>query len=255
MSTLETQVGSVVWHEQVSGDPERAQSFYTELLGWEVENWKPGEADYPIIKANGQTHGGFTRAQGDGPAGWIANVVVDDVDEAAARAESLGGTIVSGPTEMAEIGRWAIIADPQGGVISAYKPEGEYDVPAGTFVWDELLATDVDVAKRFYTEVFGWTTADWDMGQPGSYTVFNRSADIGAAGLAQKPPGSPGGALWMPYVATEDVDATTARAKELGATPLMEPYDVENVGRISMLVDPTGATFGLLKPSAEMTQG
>jgi uncharacterized protein len=57
----------------------------------------------------------------------------------------------------------------------------------------------------------------------------------------------------MPYVSSEDVDATTARAKELGATALMEPYDLENVGRLSMLVDPTGATFGLLKPSAEMT--
>ena len=249
MSTLETQVGSVVWHEQVSSDPERAQSFYTELLGWDVERWKPGEANYPIIKANGQTHGGFTRAQGDAPAGWIANVLVDDVDEAAAKAQSLGGTVVSGPMEMAEIGRWAIIADPQGGVISAYKPEGDYDVPAGTFVWDELLATDVDVAKRFYTEVFGWTTAAWDTDQPGRYTIFKRSGDTGAAGLMQRPPGASGGAIWIPYVARDDVDATVARAKELGATVLMEPSDVENVGRISLLVDPTGATFGLIKPS------
>jgi uncharacterized protein len=253
MSTVETQVGSVVWHEQVSSEPERAQRFYTELLGWEVEQWKPGEADYPIIKANGQTHGGFTRAEGGAPAGWIAHVLVDDVDEAAARAESLGGTTVSGPTEMAEIGRWAIIADPQGGVISAYKPGGEYDVPAGTFVWDELLATDVDVAKRFYPEVFNWTTEDFDPREPGRYTIFNRRADTGVAGLSQKPPGAPGAAVWIPYLAREDVDGTVARAKELGATVLIEPYDVENAGRMSVLVDPSGATFGLIRPSPRVT--
>ena len=53
---------------------------------------------------------------------------------------------------------------------------------------------------------------------------------------------------WQPYVAVEDVDATTAKAKELGGSVLAEPMDVPTVGRIAVLRDPQGATFGIIKP-------
>jgi predicted enzyme related to lactoylglutathione lyase len=57
---------------------------------------------------------------------------------------------------------------------------------------------------------------------------------------------------WLAYLGTDDVDASTARAKELGATVFVEPADIPGVGRFSVLQDPAGATFALFKPSAEM---
>ena len=80
MSTVETAVGRFVWHDHISDDPAAASGFYEKLLGWEIEIWKPGEIDYPMIKVDEQTHGGFGPAQGGAPPHWLAHVIVDDVD-------------------------------------------------------------------------------------------------------------------------------------------------------------------------------
>lgn len=176
---------------------------------------------------------------------------MEDVDDTVLRAEAAGGKIVTGPMDMPEVGRFALIADPQGGLISAFKPDGDSPTAEGTFVWDELATDDVEGAKRFYTEVFGWRTEDMDMGEAGTYTLLKRNGDPDAGGIAQKQPGAPSGAVWYPYLATDDLDAGVSKAKELGATVILEPVEMPTVGRFAILIDPTGATFGLFKTSEE----
>jgi predicted enzyme related to lactoylglutathione lyase len=149
---------------------------------------------------------------------------------------------------MEDVGRMAILVDPQGAFISAYQPEGEGPTPQGVFVWDELGTTDADGAQRFYEEVFAWKTTD--MGEEyGGYRIFNRGEgdETGVAGLMTLPDASMP-PFWQPYVAVEDPDATTAKAKELGGAALMEPMDVPKVGRLAVLRDPQGATFGIIRP-------
>ena len=246
MSTVASTVGKFVWHEQVSPDPKEAQDFYTQLFGWNTEVFKPGEADYTMISSDGQNHGGFGKAlEGAPPPHWLSHVRVENVDETIEKAKSAGGKLAAGPFEMGEVGGIAIIADPQGAYIGAYEPDGEGSAPEGVFVWDELATTDADDAERFYGEVFGWTTTD--MGpEYGGYRIFNRE-EIGIAGFMTVtdetvPP------HWQPYVATDDPDATTAKATELGGDTLMEPMDVPKVGRLAVLRDPQGATFGIIRP-------
>jgi uncharacterized protein len=246
VSTVASTVGRFVWHEQVSSDPRRAEDFYTQLFGWETEDFKPAEVDYTMISSGGQNHGGFGKAmEGAPPPHWLSHVRVENVDETIQKAKGVGGILAAGPFEMSEVGRMAIIADPQGAFIGVYQPERESPAPEGVFVWDELGTTDADDAQRFYVDVFGWTTSD--MGPDyGGYRIFNRG-ETGIAGLmtlqdATVPP------HWQPYVAVADPDATTAKAKELGAATLMEPMDVPDVGRIAVLRDPQGATFGIIKP-------
>jgi len=246
VSTTTSTVGKFVWHEQVSSDPEQAQDFYTQLFGWGTEVFKPGEADYTMISSGGQSHGGFSKAmEGAPPPHWLSHVQVENLDETIEKAKSAGGKLAAGPFEMAEVGRIAIVADPQGAYISAYQPAGEGPASQGVFVWDELGTTDADDAQRFYGEVFGWTTSD--MGSEyGGYKIFNRG-ETGIAGLMTLPDDSlpP---HWQPYVAVEDPDATTAKAKELGGSTLVEPTDVPKVGRVGVLRDPQGAPFGIIKP-------
>ena len=246
MSTVKTWVGRFVWHEQVSSDPKQAQNFYGKLFGWSAEAFKPGEVDYTMISTNGQTHGGFSKAmEGAPPPHWLSHVRVENVDETLLKVESAGGKLAAGPFEIGEVGRIAIIADPQGAFISLYQPESDGPGSEGVFVWDELATTDVDGAQRFYEEVFGWTTKD--MGSDfGNYRIFE-AAGIGIAGLMNVqdnsiPP------HWQPYVAVDDTDATTAKVKELGGSALMEPMDVPTIGRIAVLRDPQGAVFGIIKP-------
>jgi predicted enzyme related to lactoylglutathione lyase len=245
---VKTTVGKFVWHENVSNDRGKAAGFYKELLGWEIEVWKPGEMDYPMIKAGDQMHGGFGTAEGGAPSHWFGHVLVEDVDETARKAEAAGGKILAGPMDIPEIGRFAVIADPQGAVTSAFAPAGEAPNPEGTFVWDELMTTDVEGAKSFYGEVFGWTTREMEMGEEGTYTLFLRGGETETAGTMARPEGAEAPPHWVSYVGTSDVDGTAARAKELGGTVLVEAMDIPgNIGRFAIVQDPVGAVFGLFK--------
>ena len=249
MSTVASSVGKFVWHEQVSSDPKAAEGFYSKLFGWQTEVFKPGDADYTMISSGGSAHGGYGKAmEGAPPPHWLSHVRVDNIDETVEKAKAAGGKLAAGPFEMKDVGRIAIIGDPQGAYISAYQPENEGPAAQGVFVWDELGTTDVDGAQRFYEEVFGWTTAD--MGEEyGGYRIFKHDArdDTGVAGVMQLPDDAKG-SFWQPYVAVEDPDATTAKAKELGGSALMEPMDVPKVGRLAVLRDPQGAQFGIIRP-------
>ena len=114
----------------------------------------------------------------------------------------------------------------------------------GEFSWNELVSNDVPLARKFYTSLFGWNAEAFAGGN--DYTLF-KQGDTMVGGLMQCPkPGLP--SHWLPYVTVEDVDATAAKAKKLGAQIAVEPFDVPTVGRIAVLVDPHGAAIGLFKP-------
>jgi hypothetical protein len=142
---------------------------------------------------------------------------------------------------MEDVGRMAILVDPQGAFVSAYQGEASSE---GVFVWDELGTSDADGAQRFYEAVFGWTTKD--MGKEfGGYRIFERG-DAQVGGLMTNPkPEIP--AMWTPYVGVDDTDAMCAKAKGLGAEVIVDPMDVPTVGRFAILKDPQGAVFGIIK--------
>jgi uncharacterized protein len=245
---VQTKVGTFIWHENNSTDAEKAKSFYTELLGWETEAW-PGEQEYTIIKVGGKGHGGIAAAQGGAPSHWMGNVFVEDVDEVARRAEAAGGKVLYGPEDIPEVGRFALISDPQGATVSAFapRPQGDGELGEGVFVWDELHTSDTAAAKSFYGEVLGWSARDEDMGGGTIYTIFSTPSGTDVGGCFPLMEGMQAPPHWLVYIGTDDVDATSARAKELGATIHVEPTDIPNTGRFSVLQDPAGAAFGLFK--------
>jgi len=251
MSTgVQTATGRFVWHDLSTTDVEKAKDFYAQLFGWETEVWKPGEMDYPMIKANGQQHGGFGPAQQGMPSAWLGHVVVEDLDAVVEKVPSAGGSILGEAMEIPEVGRFAIVRDPDGAVVSAFQPASEPTLPEGVFVWDELLTNDVDVAKRFYAEIFGWGARDMEMGDAGSYTIFT-TGEADRAGCMKIQPGMEAPPSWTTYIGTDDVDASAAKAKELGGNLIVEPMDIPgNIGRFAIVSDPTGGVFGLFKSVA-----
>jgi predicted enzyme related to lactoylglutathione lyase len=120
----------------------------------------------------------------------------------------------------------------------------------GTFVWVEIGTTNAAGAKDFYAKVFGWGTQDVPAGDFGTYTLLQRSGkDVG--GLYELPQemldrGVP--PHWLSYIGVNDVDESTEKARSLGAQIMQEPMDVMDVGRMSVITDPTGATFALWQP-------
>jgi uncharacterized protein len=117
----------------------------------------------------------------------------------------------------------------------------------GSFCWMELATTDQKAAKKFYMDLFGWTVDDAPMGPSEFYSMFKLEGKDAAAAYTlrkdQQEHGVP--PHWMLYIATDDVDQSARRAAELGATIIAQPFDVMDVGRMSVVQDPTGAHFCL----------
>jgi uncharacterized protein len=118
--------------------------------------------------------------------------------------------------------------------------------PPGTFSWTDLATSDPDGAKRFYTHLFGWEVDDQPIpGDGGVYTMLRKDGkDVAALYQAQE--GMP--TFWGSYVTVESADSTAERAKELGGTVVMEPFDVMEVGRMAVIQDPTGAIVSAWEP-------
>ena len=123
----------------------------------------------------------------------------------------------------------------------------EFTMPAhGAFCWNELGTTDSEAARKFYKELLGWTIKE---GQAAPM-IYNEIVVGGQAvgGIYQMGPeygGAP--SHWMPYVAVDDIDASVRRVEELGGKVCVPPTEIPNVGRFSVITDPTGATLSLIK--------
>jgi hypothetical protein len=115
----------------------------------------------------------------------------------------------------------------------------------GSFCWIELATSDDAGGKAFYTQLFGWTVIENDMGPMGTYSIFQKDGAACAA-MYKIPPDMAGmPPNWTSYVTVADADASTEKAKSLGATVHMGPFDVEDFGRMSFLSDPQGANFAI----------
>jgi len=121
----------------------------------------------------------------------------------------------------------------------------------GRFVWYDLMTTDPEAAKAFYTAVAGWGIETWDNPGMPSYTMWTANGKPMGGVMKLPDEAVAGGARphWIAYVGVPDVDATTARARELGATVMVEPRDIPTVGRFSILNDPQGATISAFTPA------
>ena len=116
----------------------------------------------------------------------------------------------------------------------------------GVFCWAELGTSDSAGARSFYQDLFGWTSTDKDMGEMGVYSRLSLGGEEFGGLYAMHGPmfeGVP--PHWMFYIKVDDVDATCARAKELGGKEVWPAMDVPDVGRIGMIEDPTGAKIGI----------
>ncbi len=120
----------------------------------------------------------------------------------------------------------------------------------GSFCWIELATTDQAAGKKFYEQLFGWTSEDVPMGPNEFYTMFKLNGRDVAAGYQLRPDQLQRGVPvhWSLYISVENADAAAKRATELGATVLAGPFDVSTAGRMAVLHDPTGAVFSIWQP-------
>lgn len=246
MTDAKWHVGEFVWRECMTPDPDKARGFYGELFGWTYHEADMGDFVYPMIKVGERTIGGLMKMTEPGhPPHWISYVSVKDVDEAARIAKESGGTVGVAPFDVAEVGRMAVIGDPDGAWVSLLHAENgdEANRPerpgVGEFCWETVSAKDPEAAKAFYGKVLGWAVKPG----PGGVDCFAAGevmvADIQPA--TQMPPS------WLTYVVVAKLADSVARVEKLGGKVLVPHVAVPEVGNIAVIADPTGAVLGLFE--------
>ena len=116
-----TQHGAFSWNELMTTDVKGAKAFYHDLLGWSLQDIKPNGMDYTMVKAGDKEVGGIMAIPSGAagiPPSWGSYVTVRDVDGLVSRVEKLGGKISLPPQDIPEVGRFAVIQDPQGAMLS-----------------------------------------------------------------------------------------------------------------------------------------
>lgn len=243
-----------IWYELMTSDTDAAKAFYAEVVGWEMEAFG-GSMDYSICKAGDRGVGGVTeipadaRQAGARPA-WLGYVAVADIDAAAARIEAGGGKIHGDMIDLPEVGRIAMVADPQGAALHLIAPSGEEQPPAdpmtpGHIGWHELHAADGDSALPFYAEQFGWREVEtMEMGPMGTYRIFAWGAHwSGGIMTRQEPIARP---FWLFYFVVEDIEEAVDRVARAGGEVLHGPAEVPGGAWIIQGRDPQGAMFALV---------
>ena len=246
-----TENGHFVWYEHLTKNPKAAIAFYSEVTGWKTQPFGEG-SDYTMwVGSQGPLGGVMTlpeeAAKMGAPPHWTGHVQVADVDAATATAKKLGGKVYKEPSDIPTVGRFSIVADPQGASLCLFKPEkpmAAHEAKQGEMCWHELMTSDSAAALKFYSEVCGWKLmTEMEMGPMGTYRIFG-VGERQLGGMMNAPKGVPMPPAWIYYIEMDDLDAAVTRAKQNGAKLMNGPTDVPG-GRIAQLADQQGAFFAL----------
>lgn len=251
----ESNRGRFVWYDLMTTDPEAAKAFYTAVVGWGTQLWENPGMSYTMWTAGETPIGGTMKLPDEAVSGgaqphWLAYVAVPDVDATTVRAQELGGKVLVPPSSIPTVGRYSVIADPQGASIAAYTPENVAPEapgmpPEGGFSWHELATTDPEAAFVFYNELFGWEkTSAMDMGPMGIYQMFGRN-EMPFGGVFNQPAEMPGPPAWLHYARVPDVNAAVEAAKQNGGQLANGPMEVPGGDWIATFVDPQGGMFAV----------
>jgi len=253
--------GDFIWYELMTPDAEGSKAFYDAVVGWEIGDEGPPEyGGYRMIgRSDGKFAGGILpitpemQHNGARPT-WLGYINVSDVDEAAQAIEQAGGKTLM-IHDVPNVGRIAMVADPQGAPFYIMKPIPPADDPnaksdvfepntAQHCRWNELSTSDPVAARRFYGDQFGWTTEQFmPMGEHGEYRFIEQNGvTIGAIAGAmngQQP-------HWRYYFGVPSIAKAKEVAEAKGGKILVGPMEVPGGDHIVIGLDPQGAEFALV---------
>ena len=248
--------GAPLWYELMSKDPLAARRFYAAVLGWQIDEMPPtgSTMDYRMINAGDGLVGGVFKLtddmckQGAAPC-WMMYIGVDDVDACVSAIGSAGGSVLMPAFDIPNVGRIAMLSDPQGApfyVMRGFSDEKSTACnpdSAGHGAWHELHATDGVGAAAFYSEQFGWGKShSVDMGPMGIYQLISIGGrDLGGIMTDARFPRP----AWLVYFRVDGIELAARRIVDAGGQVVHGPMEVPGGGWIVNGVDPEGAMFAL----------
>jgi predicted enzyme related to lactoylglutathione lyase len=253
--------GTFSWADLATTDADGAKAFYTELFGWEPDDQDAGDGRiYTMLRVDGKNvaamyeQGERQREQGI-PPNWASYITVENVDESTERARSLGANVMMEPFDVMDVGRMAVVADPQGAAFPMWQGKGSIGAElvneVGALCWNELATSDTAAAQDFYGQLFGWTFEPIEHEGEVVYTTIKRPDGGMNGGMNELTP-EHGGAPphWLPYFAVESLEEATGKIEDAGGAVVTGPIQMP-AGRIAVARDPQGAAFAIWEGDLE----
>lgn len=259
--------GAFIWYELMVPDPSIVAPFYREVAGWTIPTAGAiqGGVEYRMI---GRAGGGFAggvltlspaMTQGGMVPRWVGYIHHPDVDAAAQAITDAGGQCFM-QQDVPEIGRMAMLADPQGALLyvmdptpPAGDPEAQSDVfgmEPGRMCWNQLMTSDPVAATALYTGLFGWTQEGaMPMGALGDYLFIQHQGEAIGAIMPLMP--DMARSQWHFYISVDDIDRAAAAVIATGGSHDGEIMQVPGGSWTLNAVDPAGANIGLAGPRKE----
>lgn len=255
MSGIDTNqpLGTPTWLDLGVPDLDLAKAFYRALFGWEYAERSAATGPFTMCLLRGRRVAALrpaSVADAEGESWWHVHLATDDCDGTAQRIADSGGTLLAPPSDVADLGRTAVVEDPVGARFSLWQgrtlPGCELVNEPCTLVRNDLMSPDPEPARRFYTSVFGFTLDGNDDLPDVDFTFLRRPDGHEIGGVF----GAPGAAAsrWQTVFEVAGTDDLVARALAAGGkaeAPEDTPY-----GRTAAITDPFGTAFSVItRPS------
>lgn len=246
--------GVPCWVELQTTDPSDAKAFYAALFGWAFDDQTLSSGDcYTLARLDGGTVAGIMRQPPELPACtppmWFTFLAVDDLTLVVEAVAAAGGEVMTPARSVTDGRTQAIVADPTGGVVGLWQANTQPGATTvnqpGAVIWNELITSDPDRAAAFYDAVLGTTHATSAMGHGEFYTVLEVDGRP-VAGAMALPEHVDVPTAWSVSFATDDIAATIAAARSLGASVRNEV--ASPAGPLAIIADPQGAVFQVMQP-------
>ncbi|UGY11109.1 VOC family protein [Phyllobacterium pellucidum] len=250
-----TTPGNFIWYELMTTDAEAAEAFYGDVVGWDPKDSGHPDMRYTLLNVGAAPVAGLMTIPDDcGPVmkpAWTGYIWAQDVDAKAKEVEQLGGKVYRAPADIPNVGRFAVVADPQGATFQLFAPsmtdQGDMPKPPaqGTIGWHELNTENWQGAFDFYSKLFGWTKDQAiDMGDMGTYQLFAAGAEAIGGMMNRMDKSVP--PMWNFYFCVDNIDAAQERVTSKGGKVLFGPQEVPGGAFILQCLDPQGAMFCLV---------
>lgn len=253
--------GTPTWLDIGVPDLDRAKTFYGTLFGWRFEDLGPEAGHYNMCKVGGESVAGMMTNPEDEPDEfwWSVYFAADDCDGVVKRATDAGAEVVVPAMDVMDVGRMAILKDPQGGQFGLWQgrshPGSGIVNDTGSFVWNDLFVPgEAGPVREFYQALFGYELEPLPA-EDLDYTVLRRpdgryiGGILGGEGVAVGGGAAPE-ATWLTYFAVDDPDEAVRRVRAGGGTVDEEPVDTP-YGRTATVRDPFGVPFRVMRPAPD----
>ena len=248
--------GTFCWLDMATTDIEEAKKFYNEIFGWDaVPSGMEDGSEYTMFNMNGKNVAAMyllMKEQKDMgiPPHWMSYIACDQVEAILEKVKANGGNVISEIFEIPEVGRGAMIQDPEGAVVGLWQADKHigmsYKNIPNSLSWVEHASHGNPATIAFLENVFSWTSNTQKFGDT-DYTTFFAGEEA-VAGLYVMPAEMHSlPCHWLPYFMVANIDETLNKSEKMNGKILMPKMFIAGVGHFAVIQDPQGAVFGAIQ--------